>query len=265
MGLGMHRILTAAARRESGGTRRRYDVVLFDLYGTLVDIRTDEESEAAWEALRRFLDEAGAHYDDAIQLRDRFMGARALATAVPGNRDQEWFEPDLLPVYRAMFSLRGMRAGERLSREAAWVFRHASTSMIWLYPGALDMIKALKQAGMRVVLLSNAQSCYTRPELQMLGLDAVLDRIMISSEEGVRKPGVELFQRALDREEVSPDRVVMVGNEEHCDILGAKSAGIDGIYMRTGISPVNDPMECDSAVLSLKGADYEGLVSYLLS
>lgn len=264
MGLGVRRIRTAAASHNGGGARR-YDMVMFDLYGTLVDIRTDEESEEAWEELRRFLDDAGAHYDNATQLRDRFMGARALATAVPANRDPEWFEPDLLPVYRAMFSLRGMRAGERLSREAAWVFRRASTRLIWLYPGALDMLAALKDAGLRVVLVSNAQSCYTRPELELLGLDKALDRIMISSEEGVKKPGAEFFRRALEREGVEPERAVMVGNDEQCDILGARSAGVDGIYLRTGISPYSDPMESKKAVLSLKGADYEGLVSYLLS
>lgn len=264
MVLGMRQVLTAVTQRDAGGALR-YDVALFDMYGTLVDIRTDEESEDAWEALRRYLDKAGAHYDDAFQLRDRFMGARALATAVPTGRDPEWFEPDLLPVYRALFSLRGMRAGERLSREAAWIFRRASTKLIWLYPGALDMLNTLKNAGMRVVLVSNAQSCYTRPELAMLGLDTALDRILISSEEGVRKPSAEFFHRALEREGVDPSRAVMIGNEERCDILGARSAGIDGVYLRTGISPVSDPMESSNAVLSLKGADYEELVSFLLS
>lgn len=166
MGSGMQRFRTVVAEQDSGD--RRYDTVLFDLYGTLVDIRTDEDDPEAWETLRDFLDEAGAHYDSADQLRDRFMGARALSSAVPVGHDPAFYEPDLLPTYRAMFSLRGMRVGERLSRKAAWVFRHASTRLIWLYPGALDMLKLLKGRGLRVVLLSNAQSCYTRPELTML-------------------------------------------------------------------------------------------------
>lgn len=38
----------------------RYDAVFFDLYGTLIDIRTDEWSQAAWEALRVALNDAGA-------------------------------------------------------------------------------------------------------------------------------------------------------------------------------------------------------------
>ena len=38
---------------------RRYDTVCFDLYGTLVDIRTDEYDKAAWEKLRAFLNDSG--------------------------------------------------------------------------------------------------------------------------------------------------------------------------------------------------------------
>ena len=263
MDSGMQRFRTVATAHDTGA--RRYDVVLFDLYGTLVDIRTDEESIDAWEQLRDFLDDAGAHYDNADQLRDRFTGAKALCSVVPPGYDAEFYEPDLLPAYRAMFSLRGMRVGERMSRKAAWVFRQASTRLIWLYPGAIDMLRLLKRQGVRIVLLSNAQSCYTRPELTMLGLDDVFDDVLISSEEHVRKPGREFFAHALTRQGVTPDRAVMVGNDENCDILGARSAGIDGIYLRTGISPYTDPMESSAAVLSLKGADYEGLVRFLLA
>ena len=127
------------------------------------------------------------------------------------------------------------------------------------------MLKLLKGRGLRVVLLSNAQSCYTRPELTMLGLDDVFDDILISSEEHVRKPGKEFFARALDRAGTTAHRTVMVGNDESNDILGARHAGIDGVYLRTGISPYSDPMESAAAVLSLKGADYEGLANFLLA
>lgn len=72
--------------------------------------------------------------------------------------------------------------------------------MIRLYPGALDMIEALQEAGVVVALLSNAQACYTRPELEMTGLANVLDDVIISSEEKIRKPARDLYMLALDRE-----------------------------------------------------------------
>lgn len=150
-----------------------------------------------------------------------------------------------------------------MARALAWTFRQASTSMLRLYPGALELLARLRSVGLRVVLVSNAQSCYTRPELAMLGLEYAFDRIVISSEIGVRKPSPAIFRRAAQAEGVAPCRVLMVGNDERSDIMGAAGAGIDGVYMRTEISPTGDPQTSQHAVRSLTGPDYAGLLGYL--
>ena len=114
-------------------------------------------------------------------------------------------------------------------------------------------------------LLSNAQACYTRPELEETGLASVLDDVIISSEEKIRKPARDLYMLALDREFVTAKHALMVGNDEQNDIVGARSAGIDGVYFRTEISPADDPDASSYAVRSFKGADYEGLLDYVLN
>ncbi|WP_257964030.1 HAD family hydrolase [Bifidobacterium breve] len=229
--------------------RRRglsYDAIFFDLYGTLVDIRTDEESTAAWGALRAALAEYGVPYPGNASLRARFETLaepiRAAAFAAHGAHA----EPDLLPVFAGLMgcrdaaladlasradavlarfrecddvicrdsqaaaqtSLEGNAAVREsrmdMARALAWTFRQASTSMLRLYPGALELLARLRSVGLRVVLVSNAQSCYTRPELAMLGLEYVFDRIVISSEIGVRKPSPAIFRRAAQAEGVAP-------------------------------------------------------------
>lgn len=267
--------------------QRQYDAVFFDLYGTLVDIRTDEDSDVAWSSLYESLCSlvAGTDIDQddpAIHipvLRRRFAAlfqsisdcqARQASANGQLNSDDD-YEPDILPVYQALcadavaVSRRSISISEidAAARKAAWTFRRASTHMIRLYEGADDLLRSLQTAGLRVVLVSNAQACYTRPELDMLGLTPLFDRIVISSEEGVRKPSAKLFQRVLQREQLSADRVVMIGNDERCDILGARSAGIDGIYVHTEISPQNDPAVSDHAVQSFAGADYAGILRFL--
>mgnify|MGYP002226654061 CR=1 FL=1 len=94
---------------------------------------------------------------------------------------------------------------------------------------------------MVVALLSNAQACYTRPELEETGLASVLDDVIISSEEKIRKPARDLYMLALDREFVTAKHALMVGNDERNDIIGANSAGLDAAYFRTEISPADDP------------------------
>ncbi|WP_236691738.1 HAD family hydrolase [Bifidobacterium aesculapii] len=265
----------------------RYGTVCFDLYGTLVDIRTDETSDAAWDALREALArDCDVTFPHAAALRERFttlaapLRARAVATY------GECADPDLLPVYAALaagasaasdatvYAATGDASGaapdSALGREArhlAWAFRRASTSLLRLYPGAADTLSVLRRAGARVVLVSNAQSAYTCPELDLLGLTPLFDHIVISSEEGVRKPSPALYRIAMARAGAEASRMVMVGNDERSDIIGARAAGIDGIYMRTAISPPGAPRTSTHAVRSLDGSpdapDYAGLLDYL--
>ncbi|PWG66032.1 HAD family hydrolase [Bifidobacterium callitrichidarum] len=263
-----------------------YSAVFFDLYGTLVDIRTDESSSVAWSTLCDALAiECGVLYPSNDALRERFDELAAPIRAAAAGKHGEWAEPDLLPVYQGLASSPASRrtgdaasdretAGkngesgklgeaQQVAGRLAWTFRRASTSLLHLYPGALQLLARLQAAGLRVVLVSNAQSCYTRPELELLGLDDAFDRILISSEEGVRKPSPEIFNRALAREGLRPDQVVMVGNDSVSDIAGARAAGIDGIYLRTAISPPDDPAVCPEAILSLTGPDYAGIERFL--
>lgn len=235
-----------------------YTTVFFDLYGTLIDIHTEEDPDAAWTALRAALYQNGADYATNTQLRNEFR--RQVVRANATRTRTEWFEPDFLPAYRGL--LEACWADDSLdhARKVAWAFRRAATTKFRLYPGVFDMLTQLRSAGLRVALVSNAQSCYTRPELELTGLGDVFDEVVISSDEGVRKPSAELFRSALVRMNVEPEHVVMVGNDPRNDIDGARMANIDGIYLHTDD---HTPAQCDTAVCSLEGADYAGVLAYI--
>ena len=251
----------------------RYKAVFFDLYGTLIDIRTDEQSEAAWRALYEQLRDCGVEYESVETLRQRFAQCEASEMQRQSSCStvrEEWREFDLLPVYRLLLidqadKVERILPLQQAAQQAAWAFRQGATSMIQLYRGALEMIERMRQAGVSVVLLSNAQSCYTRPELELMGLANAFDDVIISSEEGMCKPARDLYVAALNREHVTAKQSLMVGNDETNDIAGALSAGIDGVYFRTEISPIHDPAVSRHAVCSFKGADYGGLLDYVLN
>ena len=147
--------------------------------------------------------------------------------------------------------------------------RHAAaTSMLAIVPTSISGVISYAHNGnvdwVAAALLSNAQSCYARAELEMTGLAGVLDDVIISSEEKIRKPARDLYMLALDREFVTAKHALMVGNDEQNDIVGARTAGIDGAYFRTEISPANDPAASEHAVCSFTGADYDGLLKFVL-
>lgn len=257
--------------------QREYDVVLFDWYGTLVDCHVDETSDGAWTALREALYDEGADYVTNARLRKEFdIAARHSLELCPKAGSDDLREPDLLTAYEELFSDLWIQAGKDLSGKMAWAFRKAAIRKLRLYPGALAMLRELKKSGVRVILLSNAQACYTRPEMELLGIDDIFDDVILSSDEGIKKPAISIFQRALAIADVPADRVLMVGNDEQCDIMGAKAAGIDAVYLDTNgewidsdgnvtsVEEVTKGADCPDAVKSFKGADYHGLLDFIL-
>lgn len=115
------------------------------------------------------------------------------------------------------------------------MFRSISTVKLRLFDGALEVLKELRRRGKKVYLLSNAQSCFTVPELKALGIYVFFDGITISSDVKVRKPSLAFYEQALDG--IDPSLCVMIGNDEFADVRGAMSAGMDACYIQTEQSP----------------------------
>ena len=229
---------------------KQYKTYLFDLYGTLVDIHTEESKPSFWKSVAAFYREHGADWE-AASLRLRYHALCADETARLQTRypDAE-IEIDLLPVFRALYEQKRRTPNAALLAETAWYFRRCSTTHLRAYAGARDLLEALHAAGKTVVLLSNAQSSFTRPELDLLGLTGCFDRIFISSELGFRKPDARFFREALRELGLDPTECLMIGNDPVCDVEGAAGVGMDAVYLHSGLSPKNQPAPV-SAVLSL--------------
>lgn len=206
--------------------------VLFDLYGTLVDIRTDEESPVTWRRFARWMRDHGMDARQADLKREFSFGQRVLR-AQPSAYDYP--DPDLLPVFAAMLTARGGDAS--LAEEAAWAFRQASSRVLVPYPETIATLEHLRRQGIRTILLSNAQRCFTMPELEKTGLLPHLDRVFISSDYGCRKPDPAFYRAAMEAENLTAQDCIMVGNDGTSDIRGAEAVGIDAVYLKTATSP----------------------------
>ena len=67
-------------------------------------------------------------------------------------------------------------------------------------------------------------------KLRYCELLELIDSITISEEAGYAKPDIRIFQTALDRLECKPEEAVVIGDSWENDILGARAAGIRGIW-----------------------------------
>ena len=219
-----------------------YENYFFDLYGTLVDIRTDEGKPSLWRDVAEFYSLCGASYT-ASELRERYLAlcteeAAVLALATP-ELGMEGVEIELRNVFRRLFEEKGLTASDTIVDDTAVLFRVLSFCRApRLMKGAKKTLEGLRERGARLYMLSNAQSCFTVPELRSLGLlDGVFDGIFLSSDFGMKKPAAAFFSAALEQAGLSADEVLMIGNDPAADICGAASVGMESRYIHTWQSP----------------------------
>ncbi len=203
-------------------SRRR--AIIFDLYGTLVDVKVDEKRITFWKAVAAdFFGEppsiTGTH------LRDRFL---QLANDSK-NREREGFLLDKL--FATLLTESGLSPSKRTIEHFASVFRRHSLVRLQKKRYLDTLLRRIRVAGYKLGLISNTEALLTQYDLRRLALPEQFDNILMSSTEGVKKPDGRIFRKMLARLSVRCDEAVFVGDNFEEDILGAQRCGIDGIYL----------------------------------
>lgn len=226
----------------------RYQDCIFDLYGTLVDIHTDEERPELWERLAARYRDHGAAYAPEELRSAYFQTVRQMESGTePLRNDAHEAHPEIQIeyVFQALYRRKGVDADLDLSVHTGERFREYSLDHIRLYDGAAELLKALRADGRRVWLLSNAQHIFTAYELKALGIEPLFDGIYLSSDYGCKKPDRRFFDILLKERGIDPENAIMIGNDGVCDIQGARTAGLSTLYIRSDISPREPLPEAD--------------------
>jgi putative hydrolase of the HAD superfamily len=109
---------------------------------------------------------------------------------------------------------------------------------LFLFPGLHKVITSLKQRGILLGIITNGSASQMR-KICVLGIEAYFDVILISGQEGIKKPNPEIFLRALARLNVSAEEGVFVGDNPVADIDGARQAGLKTIWKRDPFQEVD--------------------------
>ena len=191
------------------------DAILFDLGGTVLEIRHD----AIDDILRRHGHEPEAGWRDRGEREGRVAMERALRAGSP---------PDV--VWRAFFQ--GMMSGAGVPPEiAARAFEdvrdYHRTEHLWNrpIPGMGETLEELRARGYRVAAVSNSDG---RAEalLSRMGLGDKFEFIVDSHDVGVEKPAARIFHIACERLGLAPGRCAYVGDVMAFDVEGARGAGL---------------------------------------
>ena len=250
----------------------KYTDLIFDLYGTLVDIHT-EENDLVWEKTALYFGFYGAHYTTE-GLRSAFQ-AELKAREAKAGQSYECF-PDIPfeQIMASLFRSAGVEdRAEELGINAAQLFRISSIEYVKLYPGALEALALLREKGCRLWLLSNAQRIFTEYELRHLGLGEQLDAIYISSDYRCRKPDARFYRALMEEQGLALSNCLMIGNDRFTDIGGARGIGMATLYMHTNLTPP-DQREADPALhpavapgneMEYEGYDWQELAQIILN
>lgn len=206
-----------------------YNNYIFDLYGTLIDIHTDEGEKALWKALAKYYRNRGAFYF-AGEIRRGYM-------KYVKEELEKAEEIQVEKVFQKLFAQKKVEVSDRQVAEVCRFFRDTSTTHLRLYEWSLPILQNLKENGKKVYLLSNAQRSFTYHEMEKLDIVKYFDEIYISSDYGVKKPNSKFFQILLEKEGLDVNESLMLGNDQSCDILGAQAVGMDTWYVHTNCSP----------------------------
>ena len=106
---------------------------------------------------------------------------------------------------------------------------------------AIELLRDLREAGVRTALLTNGPSWMQRRKVELLGLEAELDAIGISEELGASKPDPAAFTATLELLASAPEETVMVGDHLDWDVRGALAAGMRGAVWVAGDEDEREP------------------------
>lgn len=251
-------------RMENGGQTAelpmQYENYVFDLYGTLVDIHTDENRDEVWEKLALFYGYYDALYTPQ-ELRDSYEKlVQTKETALkntleenPRYSHEASPEIEITEVFTELFRRKSVEPAKELCIHAGQFFRVLATDYVRLYPGTAEMLEGLRNAGKRIYLLSNAQRIFTEYEMHVLGIAGYFDGILISSDYQTRKPDRRFFDEVINKYNLDITKCLFVGNDSKTDIAGAKNVGMASYYVRSNISPEKDMADADYVVTDFAG------------
>ncbi len=191
--------------------------VLFDLYGTLVDIKTDEEDVVLWQRLADWLLANLGYGVSPDQLHRDYV--RLVEDEV--QKHGEGFA-----LSSALHKLLGKEVREEQVRFFANEFRKLSTRSLELRQYTIPLLTRLRAKHFRLAVVSNTEAIFTNYDIDRVGLREFFDTIVLSSEVGVAKPDPEILEKALRSTRVTPYEAVFVGDTVETDAVAARRLDI---------------------------------------
>jgi len=209
----------------------KYKLVLFDLGGTLINY-----DNSPWPELGRLGCIEGAKFIkrelgleiDAEILNEKLHNAIGRMIETRGNDENEL---DLVAMTARTLGELGINLSDGLPEKFIDAYYKPIGDQITLFPYAGEILRKIKNEGMKIGLVSNTifPADYHRREMKSYEIFDCFDFTIFSSEEKIRKPGKRIFEKALRLGDAYPDETIFIGDRLVEDVGGPQSVGIKAV------------------------------------
>ncbi len=206
---------------------RRIDLALFDLDDTLHDDTAAYQS-AAEEVAREV---AAEHGIDALALKAAYIAqAEGFWSRLDIDSLKEKLAVTRARLWRSALDSVGVD-DDAVARRSADNYNAYRKKYFTLYPGAAELLRDLRQRGMKLGMITNGLSETHREKIALLRIGELFDAIFIADEVGMIKPDPLLFAHACTTLGSSPSHSAMIGDRYDRDIRGAREAGLFTVWV----------------------------------
>jgi len=204
------------------------EAVLFDAYGTVVDVGTyhrDITTHAVKQLHGLFgitasIEEFNAHWNREFERA--FLDVIAYCGEFRNMRDLYGIS------VRNVFRRYGVDVPDAYVNELNGTFKKMLDKAVVILPNVKSTLERLYIHGYRLGMVSNGDAEELSAHLN--GVSDIFDVIVTSEEVGVYKPHSRLFDEAIRKMDVGRETTPFVGDTLTSDVLGAKKAGLTAVW-----------------------------------
>lgn len=203
------------------------EVIFIDMGNTLLDFHqgpTDDEKDLlGLQNMASYLETIGINIS-AEELKKKFLDQLYGKFHL---REEQLIEIDVKEILASFLEF-----DEKQFKELIRAYYKPYKEHIVIHQGASDLLKALKESNKKIGIISN---CYLpsfvyKEIFKAVGLDGYIDSYTFSYDHMIRKPRLELFEKAMELYDYPKEEMLMIGDGFKPDVLGSSGVGIESIW-----------------------------------
>jgi len=198
----------------------KYEAVIFDLFGTLVDSYSSEEYQCVLSQMASILT---VPFDSFRRLWSETAGERSLGIIRTIEANLEY-----------ICKQTGVNTDSNKIALANKLRYDFIAGTVKPNTEVIQTLTYLKSQGIKIGLISNCS-----PETPLIWKDTpfvrLVDEAVFSSSVGLRKPDARIYALAAARLAIKPENCLYIGDGESGELTGAKKAGMHPVLIRATI------------------------------